>query len=82
MIAWCVPPTKACSYCLHSLLTRQIEDVHLVREEETGKSCGFAFVKYEDSKSCVLAVDNFVGVKVRACVNQFDSISFHSIPSS
>lgn len=43
----------------------QIEDMHLVREEDTGKSRGFAFVKYEDARSGVLAVDNLVGVKVR-----------------
>jgi RNA recognition motif. (a.k.a. RRM, RBD, or RNP domain) len=42
----------------------KIEDIHLVREEDTGKSKGFGFVKYEDSRSCILAVDNFAGVKV------------------
>jgi RNA-binding motif X-linked protein 2 len=41
----------------------EIEDIHLVREEDTGKSRGFAFLKYEDARSCVLAVDNFIGVK-------------------
>jgi RNA recognition motif-containing protein len=41
-----------------------VEDIHLSREEDTGKSRGFAFVKYEDSRSCVLAVDNFVGAQV------------------
>mmetsp|Transcript_15734 Transcript_15734/g.43459 ORF Transcript_15734/g.43459 Transcript_15734/m.43459 type:complete len:229 (-) Transcript_15734:3-689(-) len=39
----------------------EIEDIHLVREEDTGKSKGFAFIKYEDSRSCILAVDNFCG---------------------
>ena len=43
----------------------QIEDIHLVREEDTGKSRGFAFVKYEDARSAILAVDNFTGSKVR-----------------
>lgn len=42
----------------------EVEDINLAREEDTGKSRGFAFVKYEDARSCVLAVDNFVGVKV------------------
>lgn len=42
----------------------EIEDLHLVREEETGKSRGFAFCKYEDARSCVLAVDNFIGIEV------------------
>lgn len=44
--------------------TRQVEDINLVREENTGKSRGFAFLKYEDARSCVLAVDNLTGSKV------------------
>ena len=42
----------------------KVEDIHLAREEDTGKSRGFAFLKYEDARSCVLAVDNFIGVQV------------------
>lgn len=51
---------------VHISVVLQIEDLHLVREKDTGKSKGFAFVKYEDQKSTILAVDNFNGVKVRA----------------
>ena len=47
-------------------MCQQIEDLHLVRDKGTGKSKGFAFLKYEDQKSTVLAVDNFNGIKVRA----------------
>ena len=36
----------------------EIEDIHLVRDAETGKSKGFAFLKYEDERSTILAVDN------------------------
>lgn len=43
-----------------------MEDAHLIRDEDTGKSKGFAFLKYEDFRSTVLAVDNFNGMKVRA----------------
>lgn len=32
--------------------------LNLVRDKETGKSKGFAFLKYEDQRSCDLAVDN------------------------
>lgn len=46
----------------------EIEDINLARDEDTGKSRGFAFVKYEDARSCILAVDNLVGIKVRACI--------------
>ncbi len=35
-----------------------------MRDKGSGKSKGFAFVKYEDQRSTVLAVDNFNGVKV------------------
>ena len=42
----------------------EIEDIHLVREEATGKSLGFAFIKYEDWKSTILAVDNMNGVEI------------------
>lgn len=46
----------------------EVEDMHLVREEDTGKSKGFGFVKYEDARSCILAVDNLIGIQVRVCV--------------
>eukprot|EP01029_Cantina_marsupialis_P029638 TRINITY_DN781946_c0_g1_i1.p1 TRINITY_DN781946_c0_g1~~TRINITY_DN781946_c0_g1_i1.p1 ORF type:complete len:303 (-),score=99.91 TRINITY_DN781946_c0_g1_i1:95-1003(-) len=39
-----------------------IEDIHLIRDEETGKSRGFGFLKYEDPRSGTLAVDNFNGI--------------------
>ena len=42
----------------------ELEDLHLIRDEETGKSKGFAFCKYEDARSCVLAVDNLIGIQV------------------
>ena len=38
--------------------------VNLVRDKETGKSRGFAFLKYEDQRSCDLAVDNLSGAGV------------------
>ena len=38
--------------------------VHLVRDRETGKSKGFAFLKYEDQRSTDLAVDNLGGAQI------------------
>ncbi|KAI4232335.1 MAG: hypothetical protein LQ352_008341, partial [Teloschistes flavicans] len=38
--------------------------VKLVREKETGKSKGFAFLKYEDQRSTDLAVDNLGGATI------------------
>lgn len=42
----------------------EVEDVNLVRDEETGKSRGFAFLKYCNQTSTVLAVDNMNGAKL------------------
>lgn len=42
-----------------------ISEVKLIRDKESGKSKGFAFIEYYDQRSTVLAVDNFNGIKVR-----------------
>ena len=43
----------------------EIEDLRLVREEGgAGRSKGFAFLKYEDARSCTLAVDNMGGANL------------------
>jgi len=39
----------------------EVLDINLVRDRETGKSKGFCFLKYDDQRSTVLAVDNFNG---------------------
>lgn len=38
--------------------------INLVKDKETGKPRGFCYLKYEDHRSCVLAVDNFNGTKI------------------
>lgn len=38
--------------------------LNLIRDKETGKSKGFGFLKYEDQRSCDLAVDNLGGSDV------------------
>lgn len=38
--------------------------INMVRDKETGKSKGFAFLKYEDQRSCDLAVDNLGGADI------------------
>ena len=49
-----------------SIFSQYGEPVHcnLIRDKETGKSRGFAFLKYEDQRSTVLAVDNLSGANV------------------
>lgn len=58
----------------------EVEDIHLAREEDTGKSRGFAFVKYEDARSCVLAVDNFVGVQILGRSLRVDHMEQYKLP--
>lgn len=38
--------------------------IKLARDKDTGKSRGFAWLKYEDQRSCDLAVDNLSGASV------------------
>lgn len=42
----------------------EIFEISLSRDRETGKSRGFCFIKYEDSRSCELAVDNLHGATI------------------
>eukprot|EP00301_Raphidiophrys_heterophryoidea_P019255 c4214_g1_i1.p2 GENE.c4214_g1_i1~~c4214_g1_i1.p2 ORF type:complete len:229 (-),score=69.40 c4214_g1_i1:1269-1955(-) len=50
----------------------EIVDINLVRDKDTGKSKGFAFIAYEDQRSTVLAVDNFNGIKLSGRVIRVD----------
>jgi RNA-binding motif protein, X-linked 2 len=43
----------------------EVDDLWLVRNDETGISRGYGYAKYVDARSCVLAVDNFIGITVR-----------------
>ena len=42
----------------------EVVDCNLVRDRQTGKSRGFAFIAFEDQRSCVLAIDNMNGAKL------------------
>lgn len=46
--------------------------INLVRDKESGKSRGFCFLKYEDQRSCDLAVDNLSGAGVMGRVMSVD----------
>jgi RNA-binding motif X-linked protein 2 len=58
----------------------EIDDLHLVREKDSGKSRGFAFLKYEDARSCVLAVDNFTGTMVLGRTLRVDHVQKYRLP--
>lgn len=50
--------------------------INLVRDKETGKSKGFAFLKYEDQRSTDLAVDNLGGAVVMGRVLRVDHTNY------
>lgn len=58
----------------------EIEDLHLVRDKGTGKSKGFAFLKYEDQRSTILAVDNMNGIKLLERTLRVDHKEKYSLP--
>ena len=58
----------------------EIVDLRLVRDKDTGKSRGFAFVCYEDQRSTVLAVDNLNGISLADRVIRVDHIAEYKIP--
>uniref|UniRef100_K3WVC5 RRM domain-containing protein n=1 Tax=Globisporangium ultimum (strain ATCC 200006 / CBS 805.95 / DAOM BR144) TaxID=431595 RepID=K3WVC5_GLOUD len=58
----------------------EIEDLNLVRDAKTGKSKGFAFVKYEDQRSTVLAVDNMNGARILERIIRVDHVLKYKLP--
>ena len=60
----------------------EVEDLNLVRDEETGKSKGFAFLKYEDQRSTILAVDNMNGITVLGRTIRVDHCQKYKLPKA
>jgi len=58
----------------------EIEDINLVRAEDTGKPKGFAFIKYENQKSTILAVDNFNGTTILGRTIRVDHVQKYKLP--
>ncbi|CAM9711942.1 unnamed protein product [Sphacelaria rigidula] len=58
----------------------EIEDINLCREKDTGKSKGFCFIKYEDQRSTILAVDNFNGMQLLGRTIRVDHKHKYSLP--
>jgi RNA-binding motif protein, X-linked 2 len=58
----------------------EVEDINLVREKGTNKSQGFAFVKYEDQRSTILAVDNFNGIQILQRMIRVDHVDQYKLP--
>ena len=58
----------------------EIEDVNLVRDKDSGAFKGFGFVKYEDQRSTVLAVDNFNGAELLDRTMRVDHVKQYKLP--
>ena len=58
----------------------EIEDINLCREKGTNKSLGFCFVKYEDQRSTILAVDNFNGITLLKRTLRCDHVDKYKLP--
>ncbi|TMW66662.1 hypothetical protein Poli38472_013974 [Pythium oligandrum] len=58
----------------------EIEDINLVRDGKTGKSKGFAFLKYENWLSTVLAVDNMNNARLLERVLRVDHVLKYKLP--
>lgn len=55
-------------------------DVNMPRDQNTGKSKGFAFIMYEDQRSTVLAVDNLSGAHVLGRTLKVDHVKSYRQP--
>ena len=60
----------------------EIANINLVRDKETGRSKGFAFVCYENQKSTVLATDNLNGIKLAGRIIRVDHVEKYKVPST
>ncbi|KAL5106198.1 RNA-binding motif protein X-linked 2 [Taenia crassiceps] len=59
----------------------EIANINLVRDRDTGRSKGFAFVCYENQKSTVLATDNLNGIKLAGRVIRVDHVEKYRVPT-
>lgn len=58
----------------------EIVDCNLIRDKETGKSKGFAFIAYEDQRSTILAVDNLNGAEICGRKIKVDHVDKYRAP--
>ena len=59
-----------------------MEDINLVRDEDTGGSKGFGFLRYEDANSCIMAVDNMNGTEILGRVIRVDHKDRYTAPKA
>ncbi|KAI0562263.1 RNA recognition motif [Gracilaria domingensis] len=54
--------------------------INLLRDANTSESKGYAFVRYADPRSCVLAVDNFTGFEIDGRSLRVDHVENYRMP--
>ncbi|KAM7538688.1 hypothetical protein Aperf_G00000049750 [Anoplocephala perfoliata] len=59
----------------------EVANINLVRDKDTGRSKGFAFLCYENQKSTVLATDNLNGIKVAGRIIRVDHVEKYKVPT-
>lgn len=57
-----------------------VRHINMVRDAVTSESKGYAFVRYADPRSCVLAVDNFTGVEIDGRNLRVDHVENYRMP--
>ncbi|KAF9930490.1 hypothetical protein FBU30_000384 [Linnemannia zychae] len=58
----------------------EVAGINLVRDKDTGKSKGYAFLKYVDQRSTILAVDNLNGAQVAGRTIRVDHVQNYKVP--
>ncbi|ESP04842.1 hypothetical protein LOTGIDRAFT_156082 [Lottia gigantea] len=58
----------------------ELVNINMVRDKQTGKTKGFAFLCYEDQRSTVLAVDNLNGFKLCGRTLRVDHVQEYKLP--
>ena len=58
----------------------EVVNINLIRDRNTGKSKGFAFLCYEDQRSTILAVDNLNTIKVAGKIIRVDHVEQYKVP--
>ncbi|KAL7052900.1 hypothetical protein AAHC03_026663 [Spirometra sp. Aus1] len=58
----------------------EVANINLVRDRDTGKPKGFAFLCYENQKSTILATDNLNGIKLGGRTIRVDHVEKYKVP--
>ncbi|KAG0374170.1 hypothetical protein BGX24_010735 [Mortierella sp. AD032] len=58
----------------------EVAGINLVRDKDTGKSKGYAFLKYVDQRSTILAVDNLNGAQLAGRTIRVDHVQNYKVP--